>query len=314
MIFSDDSIYNGMNPMNTSIIEAEITKNFKNDQQARRLFHGRGGCFDGFKDLAIDFIPPYVLIECYEDDDESRPIKIKNILLEHFETSIEGIFWRNRKKSLVYQALRGKLPEKHLLWENNLCYEVTFKDNQNHGFFMDMRPGRELLQSICAGKKVLNLFAYTCSFSVVAIKHGAAGVINMDMKKNFLNQGIKNHLINHLSVQNVLNMPHDIMKSLGAIRKKGPFDIVIIDPPSSQKQHFQIEKDYRKIFKRLPEWLKEGGEVIACLNSPFWDQDFLINIKNECYPLLQLKKILGAAEEFKEKDPRLGLKIIWFSL
>ena len=300
--------------MNIQIIEEEILKNFKNDKQARRLFHGRGGCFDGYKDLAIDFIPPYIFLEFYEDYDESLMLNLYDLLLIHFGESIEGIFWRNRKKSLVYKSLKGMLPEKHILWENDLCYEVSFKDNQNIGFFMDMRPGRELLQSICEGKTVLNLFAYTCSFSVVAIKAGANKVINVDMKKNFLNQGIKNHLINHLNVKNVSCMPHDIMKSLGAIRRKGPFDIIIIDPPSNQKMHFQIEKDYRKLFGRLPELLKEGGEVIACLNSPFWDQDFLVNLKNECYPRLNVKMIMGAAAEFKEKDPRFGLKIIWFSL
>ena len=299
--------------MNTHILEAEILKNFKNDKQARRLFHGRGGCFDGYKDLVIDFIPPYLLLEFYEEYEESLILNLKNLLLERFGDCIEGVFWRNRKKSLVYKSLKGELPEKHLLWENELCYEVSFKNNQNMGFFMDMRLGRELLQSICGGKNVLNLFAYTCSFSVVAIKAGATRVINVDMKKNFLNQGIKNHLLNNLSVKNVSCMPHDIMKSLGAIKRKGPFDIIIIDPPSNQKMHFQIERDYRKLFGRLPEWLKEGGEVIACLNSPFWDHNFLINLKNECYPNLKVKKILGAAPEFKEQDPRQGLKIIWFS-
>jgi len=119
--------------MNTSIIEAEILKNFKKDKQARRLFHGRGGCFDGYKNLVIDVIPPYILLDLYDDCDESLLLNLKNLLIGHFGDCIEGIFWRQRKQSLVYKSLKGELPEKHLLWENDLCYEVSFKDNQNIG-------------------------------------------------------------------------------------------------------------------------------------------------------------------------------------
>ena len=171
---------------------------------------------------------------------------------------------------------------------------------------MDMKPGRELAQRLSKKKKVLNLFSYTCSFSVAAKAGEAERVINVDMKKSFLKTGEKNHQLNSLE-GNVGYLSNDIMKSLSGLKKKGPYDLIIVDPPSNQKS-FHLKKDYPKLLGKCKEWLSNDGKILACLNNPFLGMEFLrehnpgLKIENEFY---------GA---FKEEDPEKGLKMVLFSL
>ena len=57
-----------------------------------------------------------------------------------------------------------------------------------------------------------------------------------------------------------------------------PYDIVIIDPPSFQKGSFVVTSDYIKIIKNLILYYLIGGVVLACLNDPFLNSNFLIDI------------------------------------
>jgi len=269
-------------------------------EEARRLLHGRG---EGLS-YNIDFIPPYVLIDSFDDLDEK---KLSDIIDELFRDSIQydGIFYRNRKKKTAFSSLVGELPKRHYLIENGLKYEVNFLENQNIGFFMDMKPGRELINSLCQDKSILNLFSYTCSFSVSAKKAGAKNITNIDMKKSFLKIGQKNHQLNNLQ-GNIKFLSYDIMKSLSGISKKGPWDIIIIDPPSIQKS-FKLEQAYPKLLKRAQVWLKNGGKVLACLNDPLLGTDFLLNNN----PGWKVEKTFYGG--YQEEIPERGLKMVLFS-
>lgn len=83
-----------------------------------------------------------------------------------------------------------------------------------------MKIGREYISSICNDKNVLNLFSYTCAFSVVAINAKAKQVVNVDMAKGALTTGRENHHINNLDTKKVKFMPYDILKSWNRIKKK----------------------------------------------------------------------------------------------
>ncbi len=109
-----------------------------------------------------------------------------------------------------------------------------------------MKKGRQFVYENAKDKKVLNLFSYTCSFSVCASKGEAKEIVNIDMAKNALNTGRLNHQKNNLDTKNVKFLPHNILKSWGKIKKSGPYDIIIIDPPSFQKGSFAATKDYEK--------------------------------------------------------------------
>ena len=70
-------------------------------------------------------------------------------------------------------------------------------------------------------------------------------------------------------------LPHDIFSSWGKITRGGPYDLVVLDPPSYQKGSFVAEKDYARLIRRLPDLLAPGGHALLCLNSPKLGPAFL---------------------------------------
>ena len=175
-----------------------------------------------------------------------------------------------------------------------------------------MKNGREFISSISNNCKVLNLFSYTCSFSVVAIKNSAKSVVNVDMAKNALNIGRKNHHLNKLDTKNVKFLPYNILKSWGRIKKFGPYDIIIIDPPSFQKGSFAATKDYEKIIKRLNQLCNKDSLVLACLNDPMLDENFIKDIfKNSATEFTYVKR-LSNIDSFPSFDEQKALKNLVF--
>lgn len=175
-----------------------------------------------------------------------------------------------------------------------------------------MKKGRQFVYENAKDKKVLNLFSYTCSFSVCAIKGEAKEIVNIDMAKNALNTGRLNHQINNLDTKNVKFLPHNILKSWGKIKKSGPYDIIIIDPPSFQKGSFAATKDYEKIIKRLDSLAFEKCIILSCLNAPELDTSFIKNLFEKFAPEFKYVKRLDNLEEFISKDKEKSLKNMIF--
>ncbi|MBR9858482.1 MAG: methyltransferase, partial [Gammaproteobacteria bacterium] len=157
-----------------------------------------------------------------------------------------------------------------------------------------------------------NLFAYTCGFSVAAIEGGAVQVVNLDMARAALSRGRDNHRLNHHDLGKVTFLGHELFKSWGKVRKLGPYDLIIIDPPSFQKGSFALTQDYHKILRRLPELLSENGRVLACVNDPNVPSQFLIDNMAEQAPALHFVERLDNPPEFTDIDPEAGLKALVF--
>src|SRR3546814_19144674 len=97
-----------------------------------------------------------------------------------------------------------------------------------------MRYVRRWVQGNAQGKRVLNLFAYTCGFSVAEIAGGAEHVVNLDMSSAALTRGRENPRLNGHDLSRVSFLGHDLFKSWGKVRKLGRYDLIIIDPRSEE--------------------------------------------------------------------------------
>ncbi len=278
-----------------------------------RLFHGRGKMWPGLEHLSIDIFSAVILITTYKEITESEKIELTNTLKSIPELKFECILLQKRYiKNEDVEILFGALPSDVFAVENSEKYLINLTNPQNIGFFLDMAIGRSRLKKISSGKKVLNLFSYTCSLSVAALKGGASEVINVDMSKPALGVGEKNHKLNGLDLRQAKFLPHDIMKSFGNISKKGPYDIIIIDPPTNQGESFRGDRDYHKIIRRLPEMCSKNAVVMACLNSPFLRSEFLIDAFKEHAPQFILEEKIYSSFSSQEVDPEEGLKILFF--
>jgi len=298
---------------------AEIEKNFVHGQpgEAKRLFHGRGQCFFGFEHLCIDYYPPAVHCIWYEEPEKRTVDDLVEGLKQTLGQTLECLVFQYRSdKKREPEIVFGKLPRQHQALEDGLLYHIDLGQRQNIGFFLDMRQGRHLVRSRAEGKRVLNLFAYTCSFSVTALTGGASAVLNMDMNRSVLALGQRNHQLNSLDPRQAVFLDHDIFRSFGKLTRLGPYDLVIIDPPTFQRGSFQIKRDYPKLLRRLKGLLATDAEIIATMNSPVLERDFLDKLFSE---LLPEAKLLGAygppTEGFAEcGQQERGVKILHYGV
>ena len=287
--------------------------------ETRRLFHGRGRRWPGLEQLTVDWMQGVVLVSLFKAPEDEALAALKRRL----HTLIESSVWqKSGAHTLLLQhrylpdshteALLGTVQDEWTLTEGGLRYLVDFGKKQNTGLFLDMRYGRDWVRTNAAGKRVLNLFAYTCGFSVAAIEGGADFVVNLDMSRAALSRGRDNHRLNGHDLSKVTFLGHELFKSWGKVKSTGPYDLVIIDPPSFQKGSFLLTKDYQRVLRKLPELLTAQGTVLACMNDPALGADFLIEGVTREAPGLRFVERLENPPEFADIDPDGGLKALVF--
>jgi len=279
---------------------------------ARRLFHGRGHCFEGFEHLVIDWFAPVAVVRLYRAVDEDWLASLCEGLKQFTRIEALVVQQRSRGREAVNEVMWGEVAQVQVATELGLYYQVQPQKNQNSGLFLDMRMGRQWLRDNAAGQRVLNLFAYTCSFSVAALAGGAEHVVNVDMAKNMLAVGRENHRLNGFEKGQASWLGHDIFNSWKRIRQPGPYGIVVIDPPSFQPGSFIAEKDYRKVVRRLPDLVAEGGRVLACHNDPAVGTDFILELMQQECPEFRFEARLANPDDFPEQTPEKGLKVMLF--
>ena len=282
-------------------------------QDYTRLFHGRGNTYDTYQFLTVDSVDNVLFAVFFEAHDEEERLVS---MLRDFYTAVgkwEAFVVQQR---YVPQApstvITGELPAQTFAIENGLKYHINFQNAQNIGFFPDMKIGREFIRKNANRKNILNLFSYTCAFSVAAIEGGATSVVNVDMNKNVLTIGRENHRLNDLDTKKVQFMPYNILNSWSRIRKSGPYDLIIIDPPSFQKGSFAATSDYEKIIRRLHEFAAPECIVLSALNAPELDTAFIKNLFNDHAPEFHYVQRLENLESFPEKDEQRNLKNLLF--
>ncbi|MCG8317399.1 MAG: class I SAM-dependent methyltransferase [Pseudomonadales bacterium] len=294
------------------IIKAIRDTIFSSPDDSQRIFHGRGQCYAGLEYITVDWFKPVIWVCLYRRPDtswlEAFKAEITALMLEAGDGIV--LLQHRYQPQAPCETLFGPYVDSGSAFEDQLCYQLRFGSQQNVGLFLDMAEGRYWVRRHASNAKVLNLFAYTCAFSVVAIAGGADLVVNVDMSKAALAWGRENHRINQQPLDKVKFFGHDVMRSWGKLKKHGPYDLVIADPPSFQKGSFVAEKDYPKMARRFPELLNENGMLLACLNAPELSADFLIETMAGVG--LSLVGRLKNPETFPEKYLDRGLKVLLF--
>jgi 23S rRNA (cytosine1962-C5)-methyltransferase len=287
--------------------------------ETRRLFHGRGRCWPGLEQVTVDWLQGVLLVALFKPVSDGELAALQQMLLDLGQANA---WQQSGAHSLLLQ--QRYLPESPTQWllgepvelwdirEHGLHYRLDLGKKQNTGLFLDMRHGRQWVQAQAAGKRVLNLFAYTCGFSVAALAGGAQQVVNLDMAKAALSRGRDNHRLNQHDLSQVVFLGHDLFKSWGKVAKYGPYDLIIIDPPSFQRGSFVLSKDYPKVLRRLPELLSASGLVLACSNEPEIGPDYLIQAMIAEAPGLRFVERLSNPPEFPDSQPDSALKALVF--
>lgn len=227
-------------------------------------FYAGRFCVNYFSSSRENPEPPSSLVE-----------EIDQALCSIFGTNSNCIYWRTRfrrKKTLQYEKM-GESKEFFTVHEYGVRFKINLLDYLDTGLFLDHRETRRWVASICQGKRVLNLFAYTCSFSVHAAAAGAAFTKSVDMSNTYVAWGKDNFKLNSIPLKNHEFVRADCLKFLDEeIRSGMKYDIIIIDPPTISRskkmnQMFDLQKDYVTVLKKALSLLLKDGTIIFSTNS-----------------------------------------------
>lgn len=288
-------------------------------QDSRRLFHGRGQCFPGLESVVVDYYSPVILLSLFQNmglEWEQALVQQLGPVLE--SSDIQGLMigYRYIRDTPAKWVWQRELPDDFYARRGELRFTIKLGERQNSGYFLDMEPGRRWLEGLVEGRKLLNLFSYTCAFSVVAAAAGAVQVVNVDMARGALRQGKENHQLNEkvagVGTCRAQFLGENIFKSWGRIKRPGPYDVIIIDPPSFQKGSFIARSDYGKVLRRIPQLATNGADILICLNAPELGVDFIQQAMIEECPECSLVTRLSPSEDFPDVNPDQQLKLFHY--
>ncbi len=184
---------------------------------------------------------------------------------------IENIYIKERKSqkgSAQYNRLATS-NRFNIVKENGLMYLVNFQDYLDTGVFLDHRPVRKMIQEMAAGKRFLNLFCYTGTATLNAIKGGAVSTVSVDASSTYLDWAIENLKINGYptDIENFFYRD-DAISWLWETYDR--YDIIFCDPPtfsnSKDRHTFDVQRDHWKLIKAAAMHLAPGGVLIFSTN------------------------------------------------
>ena len=193
---------------------------------------------------------------------------------EVLETPDEQIFYRERRRKAgrldQYEKLASE-QEYFEVKEAGLSFRVNLTDYLDTGLFLDHRITRGMVRQEAAGKRVLNLFCYTGSFSVYAAAGGAAQVDSVDLSKTYLNWAEANMALNGPLDTATRRFIHaDVKQWLDEV-PPGGYDLVIMDPPTfsnskRMKDFLDIQRDHAELINKTLRAMSRGGVLYFSTN------------------------------------------------
>ncbi len=261
------------------------------DTTAHRWLNGEG---DGLPGITVDRYGDYLMVQLYTPAWDAHLDKLTPALQRIFNP--RGIYRKlrpqetraleARKKNKEYSRLiaGSAAPVPLEVVENGLNYLVDLREGLNTGLFPDQRRNRQELMTRVAGKRVLNLFAFTGAFSVAAAAAGAKQVVSVDVSKKYLQVARDNFSLNRLNPKQHEFIVGDVFAVLAQMQEaQRRFDVILFDPPSfstTRKSRFSTHGGTTKLVAATLPLLEAGGLLISSSNHQkvSWD-DYLKELR-----------------------------------
>jgi 23S rRNA (cytosine1962-C5)-methyltransferase len=187
----------------------------------------------------------------------------------------EMIFTKERRRKAdrfsQYQKTSDE-KEFYEVQESGLKFWVNLTDYLDTGLFLDHRITRQMVRELSNDKKVLNLFAYTGSFSVYAAAGGASEVMTVDLSNTYIDWAKRNFHLNQLDDDLRYSfLVADVLQHLPLI-PDASYDLIVMDPPTfsnskKMKDILDIQRDHVELINQALRILAPGGILFFSTNA-----------------------------------------------
>jgi 23S rRNA (cytosine1962-C5)-methyltransferase len=201
--------------------------------------------------------------------------------------------------------------------EHALKYAIDFDAGYSVGLFIDQRENRRYVRQV-APKRLLNCFAYTCSFSVVAASVGAT-TVSVDLSKKSLSRGRENFALNSLPPGEHRFIADDVSSVLPWLaRKREKFDMIILDPPTFSRSHrgkaFHVESDFEKVLLAALELIGREGQILLSTNYSGLREKGLEVMGRYCLKVTRRAASFHRPLPLPDFPPGTGASTLWMRL
>jgi len=186
--------------------------------------------------------------------------------------------------------------------EGGLKFWVNLVDYLDSGLFLDHRHTRARIRDEARGKKFLNLFCYTGSFTVYAAAGGVASTTSVDLSNAYLDWARRNLALNRLEQGRHQFIQADVLEWIEGAREKA-YDLIVLDPPSfsaskKMRRAFDVQRDHAKLLEHATALVAPGGSLYFSSNF----RGFSLNFRTPAEFELEELTPNTIPEDFRRKD------------
>jgi len=238
------------------------------------------GAADGVPEITVDVYGRFLVVS---ELSERLEAELEQSLSALLTLGFDGVYLKRRPRQAnvlseaerrartpAHAVLGVDAPEDLVVHESGMPFLVRLGDGLSTGLFLDQRDNRARLRDLSKGKRVLNLFAYTCAFGSAAAQGGALSTTNIDVSKAVLERGQRNYQAAGVFGPAHTFLARDVLESLPKLQRRGErFDCIVLDPPSfasTKHGRFNVERDYAELASQALLLLADGGMLLACTN------------------------------------------------
>ena len=192
---------------------------------------------------------------------------------------------RIRQKGTAQYEKTGTNGNDFIVHENGRAFWVNLDKYLDTGLFLDHRNTRQKIGSIAAGKRFLNLFSYTGSFTVYAATGGAIYSETVDLSNTYLDWAKRNFQLNHMDLNVHQIVRADVFQYLvDAVKQNKQFDLIVLDPPSFSNSKkmldiLDIQRDQAKLIDGAMRLLAQDGILYFSNNLRSFTLDDAIEVR-----------------------------------
>jgi 23S rRNA (cytosine1962-C5)-methyltransferase len=250
--------------------------------EAMRLVHGEADLLPG---LVVDLYGDIVSLQFLSLGMEMRRPQVLAALQALLQP--RAIVARNDVAVRELEGLPQKIevlfgePQPTIVSENGLRFNVDVLQGQKTGHFLDQRDNHRALQGRVEGRRVLDLFCYSGSWSLHAARYGAREVLGIDISAGAIALAQDNASLN--GQQQICAFQRaDVFILLRQLQQdRERFGAIILDPPAFVKSRSKLKealKGYLTINRRALELLEPGGILFSCSCSYHLDRETFLDL------------------------------------